>query len=219
MAQHPWSAGGYSGYDSICECTAAAQMMLADEAAGALGWAGTVVPALEYAGALIDVVARINEPELKRRSRPDPVVDRALLRTLMELPSGIEIPLDALSTEHLVTLQIDGDGLVEWTGHGVRRTYEPACDGGGCPGDRPASATGGRRRLGVLRLFAPGGLRHAPAMRSSPGPRCDLRGGLGGYGRAGPDRRGRTRAPGHPTHPFTVAVLRAGLRAVEQRPQ
>jgi hypothetical protein len=27
----------------------------------------------------------------------------------MELPSGIEIPLDALSTEHLVTLQLDDD--------------------------------------------------------------------------------------------------------------
>ncbi len=103
-------------------------MMLADAAAGALGWAGTVIPALEYAGSLIDVVARINEPELARRRRPDPVVDRALLRTLMELPSGIEIPLDALSIEHLVTLQIDGDGLVEWTERGVRRTYEPACE-------------------------------------------------------------------------------------------
>ncbi len=123
-----WSAGSQSGYDSICKCTAAPSDMLADEAAGALGWAGTVVPALEYAGALIDVVARINEPELERRSRPDPVVDRALLRTLMELPSGIEIPLDALGNEHLVTLQLDGDGLVEWTGHGVRRTYEPACE-------------------------------------------------------------------------------------------
>lgn len=104
------------------------EVTAASEAAGALGWAGMIVPAVEYADALIDVVARINETELERRSRPDPILDRALLRALMELPAGIEIPLDALRPDDVLALQIDGDGLVEWTKRGVRRTYEPACE-------------------------------------------------------------------------------------------
>ena len=104
-------------------------MTAASEAAGALGWAGMIVPAVEYADALIDVVARINETELERRSRPDPILDRALLRALMELPAGIEIPLDALRPT--TSSRCRSTATVWWSG---------PSEGCGVPTSRPASS-------------------------------------------------------------------------------
>lgn len=100
----------------------------AEEVSQALGWEGAVVSAVRYAGTTVDVVTRVNHAELERRGSLGAVLDRALLRVLMELPKGVEIPLEVLSPEHVLTLRIDGDGLVEWTPRGVRRTYEPACE-------------------------------------------------------------------------------------------
>ena len=101
---------------------------MAIQVAEVLGWSGTVVPAVRYAGTTIDIVIRINEGELLRRGPLGAVLDRALLAALMELPLGIEIPLNQLRPEQLLALRIDGDGLVEWTPGGVRRTYEPVCE-------------------------------------------------------------------------------------------
>jgi hypothetical protein len=105
------------------------QMLCSPEAAAAtLGWDGIVVQGIESAGTVVDAVVVMNEGALERRHHSDPVLDRAVLRALMELPSGIAIPLNALAPQHLLALKTEGDGLVEWTAHGVLRTYEPACD-------------------------------------------------------------------------------------------
>jgi hypothetical protein len=93
-----------------------------------LGWTGTVVSAVEYAGQEVDVVVRFNDSELSRRDCSEAVLDRALLRALMELPLGIEVPCASLRAEHLVALQLGGDDLVEWTQLGIRRTFQPACE-------------------------------------------------------------------------------------------
>jgi hypothetical protein len=96
--------------------------------AEALGWAGMIVSGLEYAGLMIDAVVCLNEGELRRRGVSEPVLDRTLLRALMELPLGVEVPNDALGAEDRVALHLDGSEHVEWTPHGVRRLYQPPCD-------------------------------------------------------------------------------------------
>ena len=194
-------------------------MTAASEAAGALGWAGMIVPAVEYADALIDVVARIDETELERRSRPRSNPRPGPLRALMELPAGIEIPLDTLRPDDVLALQIDGDGLVEWTKRGVRRTYEPACELVGVLANGPRL----RQAVDDVSAFsgytlraAHGTLRQCAALRD---PHGAIRGGVGRNWRTGPHRRGCTRTPGHPPVAVAVAVLRVGLRAVGRRPQ
>jgi hypothetical protein len=97
-------------------------------AAIALGWSGELVKGVECSGYAVDVIVRFNHAELIRRHHGPPVLDRAALRAMMNLPMQLEVPVDVVPTGDLQAIELGGESLVERTASGVRRTYEPACD-------------------------------------------------------------------------------------------
>lgn len=100
-----------------------------DVAAEVLGWEGLIVEGVEGADQKVDVIVRPNQRELERRGdTASPILDRSVLRALMELPLGVEVPWNSLKTTDTLVLRLCGDALVQSTAAGVHRVFEPAFD-------------------------------------------------------------------------------------------
>ena len=96
--------------------------------ASVFGFDGSLLPDVMLAGVTVDIVIGLDGEELERRSELNlgPVVDRALLEVLGQLPLGWQVAVDEL--DPVVRAMVEGapPGLVERAGNTLERRYRPA---------------------------------------------------------------------------------------------
>lgn len=75
----------------------------------------------------VSFVLDAHEDQRRRRIGVGAVSDRRLLHALWELPEGIPVRWDDVSSVDAETLRQSGQGLVDGAGDLVRRSYRPVC--------------------------------------------------------------------------------------------